>query len=201
MILNEYSYIVVPERTGALYEDVKRLLIENGRPKTLEHVKDVADACARIAGQYGLDREACRAAGLLHDVGAVIRREDMSACARAHGFSLCEAEERYPFLLHQRISRVIAQTYFGVEDERILSAIECHTTLKKDASPGDMALFLADKLAWDQPGIPPYRDEVEEAVAKSLPQACLAYMDYTMNHGGLLYPHVWWTEAHEWLSR
>lgn len=190
MILKDFPYVVVPEWTGGLQEDVCALLTANRLPKTLIHVQNVSAACAEIAGQYGLDREICIAAGLLHDVGAVIHQSDMPEYARKHGFSLCEAEIRYPFLLNQRISRVMAEEYFGIADERILSAIECHTTLKKQASKEDMALFLADKLAWDQEGTPPFYDLVRGALKHSLEEACLRYMKYMEESGGMLYPHV-----------
>jgi len=58
--------------------------------------------------------------------------------------------------LHQRISKEIAYGYFHIEDEDILSAIKCHTTLKKEINDYNKIIFLADKLAWDQGGIPPY---------------------------------------------
>ena len=43
-------------------------------------------------------------------------------------------------------SRFIANIYH-IEDEDILSAIECHTTLKKEMNDYDKIIFLADKLA------------------------------------------------------
>ena len=54
---------------------------------------------------------------------------------------------KYHFLLHQRISTIIANEKFDIKDQDILSAIECHTTLKKDANDYDKAVFLADKIA------------------------------------------------------
>lgn len=201
MILKDFSYAVFPDRTGDLLDDVRALMKANQMPKTLAHVENVAEMCGKIAVQYGLEQEICIAAGLLHDVGAVIRRSDMPEFARGYGFSLCEAEIRYPFLLHQRISRVIAEEYFGIEDERILSAAECHTTLKKQPSMEDMTLFIADKLAWDQEGKPPYDDQVREALTCSLQKACLCYMKYMQESGGILYPHIHWSEAFAWLEK
>lgn len=123
----------------------------------------------------------------------------MLAWAQARGYALCEAELQHPFLLHQRLSRVIAETWFGVADGEILSPIECHTTLKPNAAPGDMALFIADKLAWDQEGRPPFYDAVSEALGRSLEAASLAYMDYMEVSGLLLCPHSLWTAARQWL--
>lgn len=201
MLLQEFDYIALPARTGDRVADTAALLLANGCPKTLAHVQRVAEVCTQLADRFGLDREACIAAGLLHDVSAIIRRSDMLPCAQRRRMPLYEAEKQLPFLLHQRLSAVIAAEHFGVTDAAILSAIECHTTLKAEATPTDMVLFIADKLAWDQEGTPPYEQEVRAALAQSLPAACLAYMRYCTRHGRVLYPHTWWLEALVWLEQ
>ena len=193
MIFNEFAYIAHPDEPTP-----EAMLEHNSRPKTLAHVRAVAQECQRIAGTYGLDASKCRMAGLLHDVSAVIKAADMLSWAKQNALPLCEAEERYPFLLHQRLSAVAAQQAFGVTDEDVLSAVACHTTLKADASPYDMALFLADKIAWDQPGEPPYLNAVIRALETSLEKACLVYMEYAA--GSLLCPHDSWVQALEWLK-
>ena len=179
--------------------DARRFLLENGCPKTFDHVLAVAAECEKLAPRFGLDPSACRAAGLMHDMGAVIRRTDMLPFFEARGLPLCEAERRFPFLLHQRLSAFIAREHFGVMDEAILRAVACHSTLRAQASPLDMALFLSDKIAWDQPGEPPYLSGLMEALTVSLPAACRYYMEYTVSSGRLLCPHTDWTEALAWL--
>ena len=176
------------------------LLLANGRPKTLAHVQAVSEECVQLARRFGLDEETCRLAGMRHDVSAVIRPADMLAWAEAHAMPLCEAEKRHPFLLHQRMSRLVAQDDFGITEEAVLSSVECHTTLKAHASAYDMALFIADKIAWDQPGEPPYLNKVLSALETSLQKACLVYMHETERSGKLLYPHTQWTEAVRWLE-
>ena len=61
-----------------------------------------------------------------------------------------EAERKFPMIIHQKLSRVIAKEIFKVEDEEILNAICCHTTLRKHATKMDLVLFVADKIEWDQ---------------------------------------------------
>ena len=199
MILNRFDYIAVPEYGGSVEDGVRALLTANGRPKTLAHILDVAEMSVRIAGMHGLDRELCRSAALLHDVSAVIKPDDMHAYACETGMALCEAEEKYHFLLHQRMSEIVAREYFGIKDEKILSPVMHHTTLKANADKYDMALFIADKLAWDQEGVPPFYDEVF-ALLHDLPAACLAYMNHMQDSGKLLCPHTDWTKAYTGLS-
>ena len=194
-MLTHFPYLQIPTPLTA-----EALLLANGRPKTLAHVQAVSEECARLAQRFGLNEDHCRMAGMLHDISAVIRPDDMLTWAETHHMPLCEAERRHPFLLHQRMSRLVAETAFGITDEPILSAIECHTTLKSNPSPCDMALFIADKIAWDQPGEPPYLQAVTSTLETSLEEACLAYMTYTEQSGKLLFPHTNWTKAVRWLQ-
>ncbi len=200
MILNNFDYIIIETSSGDVRTDVKKLLSNNGKYKSYVHVSNVAARNALIAEAYDLDRDKCVIAGLLHDISAVIRPEDMLKYACENSFDLCEAERKYPFLLHQRLSKIIAAQYFNISDEDILSAIECHTTLKKDASKYEKSLFIADKLAWDREGIPPFYEEVNAALAISLEAACWKYMKHMVGNGMILYPHDWFTEAYEQLK-
>ena len=200
MEIRDFEYIkIAPPAT--LEERITGTYLLNGRPKTLKHVQEVADTCVRIADQYGLDREKCRIAALLHDIGAVMKPEDMMNYTISRSIPLDEAEKMYPFLLHQRVSRMFAEDVLGVKDEDILSAVECHTTLKSCPGEYDMALFIADKLSWDREGVPPYFNEVERGLQLSLESASLAYITYTMDNGMILHPHRWLLKAKEYLER
>ena len=112
--------------------------------KTYQLVTKVA---SHFSKKYHLDIKKCVIASLLHDISAIISADKMYDQAVKNDLVLDPAEEKYHFLLHQRISKLIAISEFKIEDEDILSAIECHTTLKKDANDYDKAVFLADKIA------------------------------------------------------
>ena len=186
--------------TGDIKTDVQSLLYLHGKQKTFEHSIAVAEMNIKIAGQYGLDKYICELGGYLHDISAVISPQDMLTYAKDNGWYIDEAERKYPFLLHQRISRIIAQQYFKITDERILSALEHHTTLKANPSAYDMALFIADKLAWDKDVEAPFYKIVSEALKQSLETASLAYMDYIVEHGMILHPHKWFEEGMRFLK-
>jgi len=204
-MLSYFSYIKIPEFSGDIKADVKSLLYLNNKPvdyspKTFEHVKAVADANIKIAEQYNLDANICELCGYLHDISAIMPYKDMTAYAVDNNWYVYEAEEKVPMLLHQRVSRAIAEEDFNITDERILSAIECHSTLKANPSDYDMALFVADKLAWDGEGTPPFYDIINDALKQSLEAASLAYMDYIVEHKMMLYPHKWFEEGARFLK-
>ena len=200
MIFDNFSYIKTEPLSGDIRTDVKNILLINGKSKTYIHVANVADRNALISKTYDLDHDKCVIAGLLHDISAVIRPEDMLKYAYENRLEVCEAERKYPFLLHQRLSKICAVEYFNISDEEILSAIECHTTLKKCPSKYEMSLFIADKLAWDREGLPPFYEEVNAALDISLEAACYKYMEYMVDNDMILCPHDNWIEAYEQLK-
>lgn len=200
MIFDNFSYIKTEPLSVDIRTDVKNILLINGRSNTYIHVANVADRNALISKTYDLDHDKCVIAGLLHDISAVIRPEDMLKYAYENRLEVCEAERKYPFLLHQRLSKICAVEYFNISDEEILSAIECHTTLKKCPSKYEMSLFIADKLAWDREGLPPFYEEVNAALDISLEAACYKYMEYMVDNDMILCPHDNWIEAYEQLK-
>lgn len=102
-------------------------------------------------------------------------------------------EEVFPMLLHQGLSAIMARRWFGMEDALVLSAIGTHTTLRAGASRLDKIVFVADKIAWDQPGPPPYLTGIKVALERSLDEAALFYLEYLNNHlSGPLHP---WARA------
>ena len=201
MNINNYKYVNVTEIINDTVVDVNKFLLENNKEKTLKHVMDVANTNSEIAEKYGLDKNMCILSGYLHDISAVIQPNDMLTYMVENNLFIDESERKYPFILHQRISRLLAKTFFNIEDETILSAIECHTTLKSNPSQYDMALFIADKLSWDQNGAPPFYDILIENLSLSLEKACLSYINYIIDNGMILHPHSWLTESKEYLEK
>ena len=196
----KFAGVPMVERMGDIVADAGALLCSCGKHATWAHVQAVAEACAVLARRFGLDEAQCRLAGILHDISAVIPPREMLRYAQETGMPLDPAEEKYPFLLHQRLSAIVAEECFGVNDPAVLSAIACHTTLRAEASGADMALFLADKIAWDQPGEPPFLPVVNHALDISLRHACRVYIDYVMDNGMILLPHQNLLAAQAWLK-
>jgi len=197
-ILDQLSAGVV--FTGDMAQDVVALLQHHGCPQTAIHSAAVAAEAQRIAAAVGAEPARAAQAGWLHDISAVIPAEERMAVAEALAIPVLPEERALPMILHQKLSVVVARDLFGVTDAAVLSAIGCHTTLKAGASALDKVLFVADKLAWDQLGEPPYRAAMEAALARSLDAAVCVYLRYLWERRATLaVVHPWLAAAYAYL--
>lgn len=199
-ILNNifYNFIGDYEFTGDIEADTHNILIKNDRHVIAEHTIRVAKKAFEIAEEFGVDKTSARIAGFLHDISGIIPNDKRLEAANLLNIDVLPEEERLPLILHQKISRVMAQDVFGINDTYILNAIECHTTLKANASKLDMVLFIADKIEWDQKGIPPYIKEVNKGLDISLEYAAFSYLKFQWdNRANLKVLHPWLEEAYK----
>lgn len=180
-----------------MMESIRNTYLSHNKANTLKHVEEVAETAAWLAEIYDLDVSKVRLAALLHDISAVMTPQEMYETAKSRNMEIDPAEEKYHFLLHQRISKIIARETFGIDDNEILNAVECHTTLKKNAGMYDKVIFLADKISWDQKDLPPYYDILKSKAAESLDEACYFFIKYQFDGGLLLMPHQWLIEAYK----
>lgn len=182
-------------------ESIKNTYLSHHKENTLKHVEEVSETAVWLAKIYDLDISKVRLAALLHDISAIMTPQEMYETAKSRNMKIDPAEEKYHFLLHQRISKIIAEERFGIDDAEILSAVECHTTLKKKAGMYDKVIFIADKISWDQKDLPPYYDILKSKAAESLDDACYFFIKYQFDNGLLLMPHRWLNEAYEELKK
>jgi predicted HD superfamily hydrolase involved in NAD metabolism len=186
--------------TGSIRSDVPAFLTQHKLPKIAAHVAAVAAEARRIAILAQVDPDRAEIAGWLHDVSAVIPSVQRADVARQWGVEVLPEEDAYPMILHQKLSVVLGREVFGVMDEDILSAVGCHTTLRPAASLLDKAVFVADKIAWDQEGQPPFLVDLLAGLDRSVDQAALAYLRYLWERrASLKVIHPWLAAAYEQL--
>jgi len=182
--------------TGDLETDVDRLLRPRGFLRVAAHLPRVAAQAAALAEQYGADPHAAARAGWLHDISVIIPNHRRVALAQQLGLAVLPEEETLPMILHQKLSAVMAGSCFGIKTPAVAAAIRCHTTLRAGAGPLEKILFVADKIAWDQDGTPPYLAEIEAAAAQSLDDACRVYLRWLWQRRETLpVLHPWLVEA------
>ena len=187
--------------SGQIAKDVPDFLCHHGFPKTAEHSRDVALKARELANQFNADGNKAEIAGWLHDVSAVFPTAERTQIARELGIDVLPEEDIFPMIIHQKLSVALAREIFGVTDGAILSAIGCHTTLKRDATLLDKVVFVADKIAWDQPGTPPYIEEIIAGLENGIDHAVFVYLDYLWQmRDTLKVLHPWTRDAHSELK-
>lgn len=189
---------ITPELNDKLIKDARQFLTFYNRSKTIEHSDAVAAESVKLANRFGADPVKAELAGFLHDISAVIPNQKRLGYALANQIEALPEERKAPMILHQKISSVICSGVFGINDEAILSAVGCHTTLKANAALLDKIVFLADKIAWDQSGTPPYLEALLTALDESLDAAILVYLNHLWaQREKLLVIHPWMVAARE----
>jgi predicted HD superfamily hydrolase involved in NAD metabolism len=184
--------------TGDFCADAAALLRSRGRADTADHSQRVAAMARRLARRWGADERSAEVAGWLHDISAIVPGDDHLQVAEMLGLEVLEEERQAPVLVHQKLSVAIARQVLAVADGPVLSAVGCHTTLKADSSLLDKVVFVADKMAWDQPGDPPYLAAMASAADQSLDRAAYCYLDYLQHKHKSMHP--WASQAYRQLS-
>jgi len=189
-------------KTGMLPQDVAGFLEMHACTETLEHVMAVAKQAKELAPRFFEKEEDAFCAGLLHDISAVFPNKDRLEVAVKLDLEILSEEKICPPVLHQKISQVIAKEIFEISDDAILSAIGCHTTLKKNASVLDKIVFISDKIKWDKQYEAPYLDDVLKALEISLDEACFCYLNYLWQQKEkLAVVHPWLADAYSQLHK
>ncbi len=184
----------------ALIDLIKNKYLSNDKENVLKHVENVADIAVGLAAAYNLDITKTKLAALLHDISGIMTPQEMYDFVITQGLEIDPAEEKYHALLHQRVSKIIAQEEFGVTDSDILNAIECHTTLRKNASLYDKIIFIADKISWDLKFAPLFDDLIKNATIEALNKACYSYIKYQFDNNLLVMAHKWLIDAFDELK-
>lgn len=168
---------------------IKEIFMENDCEHLYQHSIEVAETAKLLAEKFGISRKVYLA-GLLHDIGGIIPVNKRVEKAIEYKLDLYDEEIKFPLIIHQKLSKYIARNTLNIEDDCILSAIECHTTLKEKYSGEDLIVFIADKISWDQKGVPPYLNELKNELDKSLENAALFYINFILENN-IKVVHPW----------
>lgn len=190
------------EFSHQIEKDACKFLEYHGCKEIAHHSGRVAYEAERLAGRFNTDCASLRTAGYLHDVGRIFPDNRMIDIAVELGIRVLDEERIYAGLLHQKLSKLLAYELFGIRDNKILNAVECHTTLRVKASPTDLILFIADKLSWDSSDNRPILDGISAGLEKSLEHGAFFYLNYLYeNRNNIKVLHPWTLEAYNDLRR
>jgi len=184
--------------TDDLKDNISSFLYSNNCSKIAEHSLKVGTEARRIALLFNADQVAAEQAGWLHDISGIFPNHDRIVIAKELQIDVLPEEEVFPMIIHQKISRFMAEDIFQITDKEILDAVGCHTTLRANSTLLDQVLFVADKIAWDQDGEPPYIKELLRSLEISLTHAAYSYISHLWERRELLrVVHPWLKDAYE----
>ena len=126
--------------------EIRKSLKKKLDPFRFEHTLGVAYTCQALAMRYEYDLQKAELAGLLHDCSKRFDNETMLLKCQKREIPMTDGELRDPSLLHAKLGAWYAREKYGIDDQEILTAIECHTTGKKDMSLLDKILYVADYI-------------------------------------------------------
>ncbi|MFS1512086.1 bis(5'-nucleosyl)-tetraphosphatase (symmetrical) YqeK [Chengkuizengella sp. SCS-71B] len=183
--------------TDNLEKDVIQLLQIHDKHIIADHSIRVAAEAKKLARQFNVNPDAAEIAGLLHDISGIFPNHKRIEVAKQLSIDILPEEEKFPLIIHQKISKVMAREVFGIDDPIILDAIGCHTTLCANSTTLDKVLFVADKIEWDQTGTPPYIQHLLTQMEKSLEHAAFSYITYLWDQrDSLKVVHPWLADAY-----
>lgn len=159
--------------------------------KRYAHTLGVMKEAVRLAKIYGADIEKARIAALLHDCAKYYKNEEAIDAARRLGIQPDSCQMAEPKLLHGPIGVKLAQIEFGVNDPEILSAIECHTTGKKNMTLLEKIIYVADmvEVGRDFPGVRQMRRAARKNLDAVLISALKECIGHVKDKGKTLHPN------------
>ena len=166
-------------------EEVRAFTEAHVKPKRYQHSVRVAEMCARMCRQYGLDSRKGYLAGIGHDMCKDFSDEELLELAGREGLPIIDFDRKKPALLHGRAAAVMLKEHFKVYDPEILEAVANHTSGIIGMCDLTKCLFLADKI---EPGRPQSTEEYRaRLLAMSLDDMLYSVLEenyeYLINHG------------------
>ncbi len=173
-------------------EEIRAFTQAHVKKSRYEHSVRVAEMCARLCRQYGLDWRKGYLAGIGHDMCKDFSVEELFTLAARDGNEITDFEKDKPALLHGRAAAVLMKEQFKIYDPEILEAVANHTSGLLGMCDLTKCLFLADKI---EPGRPQSTDEYRERLlAMSLNELTYSVLEenyiYITKKGFTVYPET-----------
>ena len=156
------------------------------KEKRVQHTLGVRQTAVMLADRWGAPMQAAGVAAMLHDIAKPLPLSEMQALSRGYGLDEPDEILSDGNLLHGPLAAAIAARELNVKDNRVLSAIACHTTGKVGMTTLDKVLFIADAIEpnrADYPGL----SEMRALVTADLDAAVLMSMrrtkEYVLSRG------------------
>jgi predicted HD superfamily hydrolase involved in NAD metabolism len=135
-----------------------------GSEGSLSHARRVAEQAAALAERYGVDPQAARLAGLVHDWARDMDADTLVEVAREHDLPVSDLDREVPYLLHAQVGEVMLRERFPDLPEQVTRAVAAHTCGAGRMDDLAKVVYVADMIE-------PERDfdgvhELRDAVAR-----------------------------------
>ena len=160
--------------------------------KRYNHSIGVMQTAVSLARLYGANVEKTAVAALLHDCAKNYSKSEMLELCERFGVQLDPITRESTGLIHGFLGAVIADKYYGVNDEEIYDAIYYHTVGKPDMPLITKIIYIAD-------GIEPNRnyegvERIRETAFEDIDRALILQIDSTIksviSRGGLIHTNT-----------
>ncbi|NLI69809.1 MAG: HD domain-containing protein [Firmicutes bacterium] len=154
------------------------------------HSVGVARMAALLARAHGEDENLAYLAGLWHDCAKPLSAERLRKKAVEFSLRTDGVTRHSPHLLHAPVGAVMAAQKAGIEDERVLRAIEFHTTGKPGLGRFEQIIYLADAVEINRvyPGVRRLRKMAFHDLDGALLEAVDNAIKKVIERGYLLHP-------------
>lgn len=169
-------------------------------PDRMAHTLAVEETCRQLAQRFGCDIPSATLAGLLHDCAKGMPRGDLIWMAERNPWPCDALEIKSTALLHAPAGAYLARREYGVNDERVLSAIRFHTTGRAGMSLPEAIVYLADAIEptrAEHPGLAAIRAAAQTDLRRATMLAVHDTISYVQSRGRTVHPRS--QQAFEWL--
>lgn len=188
--------------TGDFKKDIESYFLMHGREDTYEHTLDVVRELHDMEKYFGDLEQGSEVACYCHDLGRVVKNNEIIQFCVENNIEITDEEKLMPSILHQKISKFIAERIFNIKDDDILNAIRYHTTSRREPSKIEIEVFLSDKLSWKDDDYVKIVNGIRKAIKYPKEKAMLYYLsDLESNKGHLVIYHKDAQEAYEYFKK
>lgn len=132
------------------YPQYQALIQQRLSPKRYKHSLNVMERAVYLARIIGADPGKAELAGLLHDVEKNTDPKILLQNLENSDILFSDADRLLPQLWHAPAGMLFLRDKLGIRDEDVLNAVCYHTTGRKDMSPLEKTVYLADLTSADR---------------------------------------------------
>ena len=139
------DFFLTADCRGMTDEELQLTVISLLKENRVNHVLGCAQTAVQLAEKWGADVKDAWRAGILHDVTKALSAQLQLSLCEKYGIALDDFFQNNPKTLHAITGAAVAKRVFG-ENAEVVSAIDSHTTGKKNMNTLEKIIYIADYM-------------------------------------------------------